>query len=194
MQRTVWAVARVLAFLGGAVLVCLIAMTCLSVLGRLLNGFFNGAFAQTALPGIADWALAHGVGPVLGDVELVEAGVAFAIFAFLPLCQLSGGHAKVDVFVEFLPAGARRWLLVVIDLVFAAVLCLIAWRLSEGLAEKRQYSETTFMLQFPIWWAYAASLGAAVAAAGAGVYVAGLRIVEAVTGRDVAAPDKEPAG
>jgi hypothetical protein len=44
------------------------------------------------------------------------------------------------------------------------VLILISWRLYEGLLSKMSNGETTFLLQFPIWWAYAASFAASVAA------------------------------
>jgi len=67
--------------------------------------------------------------------------------------------------------------------VFAAVLVLIAVQLYAGLQDKLRYPETTFMLQFPIWWSYGASLVASGIAALVGVYVAGARIVEATSGR-----------
>ncbi|MEM9844313.1 MAG: TRAP transporter small permease subunit [Pseudomonadota bacterium] len=190
MHRAVWTLARAMAVTGGFVLLTLVLLTCLSISGRLLNGILNG-IGQSVAPGFADWALDLGVGPVLGHVELVEAGIVFAIFAFLPLCQLSGTHAKVSIVTDRFPIAVQRWLIAGIDVVFAAVLILIAWRLFVGLEEKRAFSETSFLLQFPIWWAYAAGLAAAGAAAFTGVFVAGGRLVEAVTGREVLMPDGE---
>ena len=194
MQSAVWTIARAMATIGGLVLLCLIGLTCVSILGRLLNGLLNSAVVQSLAPGLADWALGLGVGPILGHVELVEAGIAFAIFCFLPLCQLSGAHAKVGIFTDRMPGGLRRWLIAGIDVVFAAVLILIAWRLSQGLVEKRTFSETSFMLQFPLWWAYAASLLAAVPAALAGLFLACGRIAEALTGQAYLIADKGPTG
>lgn len=185
MHRIFLTLARGLAVLGGIVLTALVVMTVVSIIGRLLNGFFKGEFAQAVMPGFADWMIELGVAPILGDVELVEAGVAFAIFAFLPLCQITGGHAKVDIFTSHLSPRINRFIQVVVDLVFAAVLVIIAWRLQVGMAEKAQYSETTFMLQFPIWWAYAISLVAAIMAALVGVYVAAARVWEMATGRAI---------
>ena len=43
------------------------------------------------------------------------------------------------------------------------------------------YNETTFLLQFPIWWAYALSLSAALLAAIVGVYMAFVRVIEFLT-------------
>ncbi|MDP5362160.1 MAG: TRAP transporter small permease, partial [Paracoccaceae bacterium] len=78
--------ANLMALLGGLVLSLLIVMVCLSVAGRELGDLaFSGA-----LGGFGNWLIDRGVGPILGDFELVEAGVAFAIFAFLPITQLSG--------------------------------------------------------------------------------------------------------
>ena len=66
----------------------------------------------------------------------------------------------------------------VVDIVFAAVLVLIALQLYEGMLSKMQYRETTFLLQFPVWWSYAASLVGAVVAALVGIYIAIVRAGE----------------
>jgi hypothetical protein len=174
-----------MAILGGIVLSFLILMTCVSIAGRLLNGFLHGDFMEGLAPGFAQWAIEIGVGPINGDFELVESGVAFAIFAFLPLCQITAGHASVDIIANLLPLRVNRFMQMVVEIVFAAVLVLIAWRLYEGTISKMQYGETTFLLQFPIWWAYAASLFGAVISAFVGIYMAGVRIYEFLTGKIV---------
>lgn len=183
MHRFMSGLARLMAMLGGTVLTLLIVLTCVSIAGRLLNGFFHGSLMQSVAPGFADWMIGIGVGPVNGDFELVEAGVAFAIFAFLPLCQITAGHASVDVLANNFPQGVNRFLRMVIEIVFAAVLVLIAWRLGDGTASKYANGETSFLLQFPVWWAYAASLLAATVAAVVGVYMAAVRTYEFLTGR-----------
>ncbi|MEL6933044.1 MAG: TRAP transporter small permease [Pseudomonadota bacterium] len=185
MHKAFWLVAKFMAVLGGLVLTGLVLMTCVSILGRQLNGFFKGDLAQGLFPDFADNMIALGVAPILGDVELVEAGMAFTIFAFLPLCQISGAHAQVDIFTSRLPQRGSRVLQLITDLIFAVVLVLIAWRLSVGLQEKQQYSETSFMLQFPLWWAYGASLIAASVAALVGIYVVFVRGMELLSGRDL---------
>jgi TRAP-type C4-dicarboxylate transport system permease small subunit len=152
--------ARLTAILGGFVLTALVILTCISVAGRTV-----------------------GLGPVNGDFELVEAGVAFAIFAFLPLCQLHGGHATVDVFTSFLPVAASRALVAFWEVVLAAVIVLISWRLFGGMMGKIGNGETTFILQFPIWWSYAASFAAAVVASIVAVFCAVARVLEALTRR-----------
>lgn len=176
--------ARKMAILGGIVLGLLILLVCISVAGRTLNGFLHTVLSPVA-PDLAQALLDTGVGPINGDFELVEAGIAFAIFAFLPLCQITGGHATVDIFTNLLPLRANRGLRMVTEIIFAAVLVLIAWRLFEGMLSKMSYGETTFLLQFPIWWAYAASFAGAVVAALVGVYTASVRSYEVFSGQTV---------
>ena len=176
--------ARFMAICGGLVLALLIVIICISVVGRSLNGLLHG-WIGTVLPAVSAWLLELGVGPINGDFELVEAGVAFSIFAFLPLCQISGGHASVDIFTSKLPSGLNRGLQMMIDIVFAIALIVMAYQLYKGMLSKQSYGDTTFLLQFPIWWAYAACLVGAVMAAVISVYVAGVRVVECATGQDV---------
>ncbi len=183
--------ARSFAILGGSVLTILVVLTCLSILGRSLNTILNGDFIQSVMPGLATAVLSTGIGPIKGDFEIVEAGMAFAIFAFLPLCQLNGAHASVDIFTSKLPLRSNRLLRAVIEVLFAAVLILITWQLYQGLLTKRNAGETSFYLEFPIWWAYAVSLVAAIVAAIVSIYVAIMRVVESATGNRVLPPELE---
>ena len=138
MDRIVQHLARLSALAGGLVLTALVCITCLSIGGRAMI-----------------WA---GLGPVPGDFELVEAGIAFAVFAFLPWCTLNAGHATVDIFTNGLSQQANRVLLAFWEVVMALTVAFIAWRLYEGMIGKVRNGETTFLLQFPVWWAYAACL------------------------------------
>ncbi len=96
LHSAIHKLANFMALLGGIVLCLLVLMVCVSISGRELSDLAHSGL----LRGVGDWLINLGVGPILGDFELVEAGVAFAIFAFLPLTQLSGAHAKVDVFTQ----------------------------------------------------------------------------------------------
>ena len=157
-----------------------------------MSGLLHADWVQAVLPGVSTALLDLGVGPINGDFELVEAGMAFSIFAFLPLCQLNRAHASVDIFTSVLPVRFNRILGAVIEIVFAGILVLIAWQLFEGTLSKRNSGQTTFLLEFPIWWAYAVSLVAAVVAAFVSIYVASMRVVGAVTGHRVLPPELEP--
>jgi TRAP-type C4-dicarboxylate transport system permease small subunit len=183
MLRAVDQTARLMAIIGGLVLTVLVVLICISVLGRGLNTLGHAAFLNGLSPDLAS-ALIAGVGPVQGDFELVEAGIAFAIFAFLPICQLYGGHATVDVFMSFLPGRANQWLMAFWEAALATIIILISWRLCLGMLDKLRYGETTLLLQFPIWWAYGASSAASLVAALVSIYGAAARIKGLVTGRD----------
>lgn len=185
MHRVMMGLARFWAIMGGFVLTGLVLLICVSVAGRALNGFLHGDVMTSVAPGLAKWLLDLGIGPVNGDFELVEAGVAFAIFAFLPLCQLTNGHAAVDIFANQFPRWLDRTLRTLTEVLFAAILILISERLFDGMMSKMRFGETTFLIQFPIWWAYAASFAGSVVTALVAVYMAAVRVAEFVTGRDM---------
>jgi len=192
MHRLMDRLARLFALLGGTVLSALILLTCTSIIGRALNTILHSDAVQATIPGLAATLLAIGVGPINGDYEIVEAGMAFAIFAFLPICQLHSGHASVDIFTARLPGRAKRGLRAVIEVVFAAVLVLIAVQLWAGTVSKFSAGQTSFQLQFPVWWGYGASLLAACVAALVAVYVAVQRVREAALDRAIL-PDETGA-
>lgn len=123
------------ALVGGLVLVALTLMVVASVSGRALIGI--------------------GLGPIPGDFELVEVGVGVAVFFFLPWCYLKGGHATVDLLYMHMPKWIQRAIVIISDLLMMAVWLVLTWMLWQGLLEKKEYMETTFILQMPIWWAYA---------------------------------------
>ena len=174
---------RFMAYLGGGMLSALILLTCLSVVGRSLNGLMHIDFMAETAPSLAAWLLGSGLGPISGDYELIEAGIAFAIFAFLPICQISGGHATVDVFTARLSPTKSRWLQTVIDIAFAVVLGVIAVQLLAGTISKYNSGQVTFLLEIPLWWAYALSLCGAGVAAIVGIFMAIARVVELATGQ-----------
>lgn len=176
MHHIVERLARLMALIGGIVLIALVLLTVISVTGRGLNTLGHSDLLEGFSPGAAAWLIGLGVGPVNGDFELVEAGIAFAIFAFLPICQLHSAHATVDVFTNRLPGPVNRFLAAFWEIVLALVIIVIAWRLYIGFSEKLANGQTTFLLQFPVWWAYAASFAAALVAALASVYAAYARI------------------
>ena len=173
--------ARMMALAGGLVLTALVVLVCVSVAGRGLNTLGHSDFVTALAPAVAD--MLKNFGPVKGDFEVVEAGIAFSIFAFLPICQLHGGHATVDIFTNLVPKTANRAIIAFWEIVLAGLLVLISWRLYEGLLSKMNNGETTFLLQFPIWWAYLASFTGSVVAAVVGVYCAIARVLMLVTGR-----------
>jgi uncharacterized membrane protein YidH (DUF202 family) len=171
-----------MAMAGGLMLSALVLLTCASILGRELNDLLQPV-RHVALAG---WLLdGLGVGAIDGDFELLEAGMAFTVFAFLPLTQITLGHASVDVFAAMLPRAFNRWLLLAIEIAFALVLILIAVQLWSGMMSKMGSGQTTLRLQFPVWWGYALAVVPAILAAAVGVWCAAARGIEALTGRTI---------
>ena len=185
MHRTIMNLSRLMAIIGGTVLSLLILLISASIIGRTLNGIFHSELMESALPGLSETMLSTGIGPITGDFELVEAGIAFSIFMFLPLTQMTAGHAVVDVFTNWLPTKGQQFLKTFAEILFALALVVIAYQLYEGTLSKHRAGTTTFLLQFPIWWAYALSLIGAISAALVGVYVALVRIYQLFTGVEI---------
>ncbi|WP_299963186.1 TRAP transporter small permease [uncultured Roseobacter sp.] len=153
MHQAVTFLARATAVIGGLVLLALVLLTTVSTLGREL-----------------------GPGEINGNYEILEAGVAFAIFSFFPVCQLYGAHATVDIFTSALPPRFNRAIVAFWEVVLTAALILISWRLYEGMQRYIGNGETTFFLQFPVWWSYAASFAASVVTCVVGLYCAAVRV------------------
>lgn len=143
LDRAVGWLASAVALAGGVVLIALVIMVSLSITGR--------------------WLMPLGLKPVSGDVELLEMGMAFAIFAFLPYCQYVRGHARVDLFQASYGRLGNGFLDLTADIGMAFAAVVICWRLWLGMLDKKSYYETTFILQIEIWQAYAAALVGAVA-------------------------------
>jgi len=148
--RLVHALARYTALAGGAVLVAFMMVTVISIFGRAL------------LP-INQMVGVRIFGPIPGDYEIVEAGMAFAAFAFLGWCSLTRGHAIVAIVTDRFPVRLNAVIELIMEFLTLIIAIFLAWRLGVGMFDKLGYGETSFILRFPIWWGYAAGmLGATV--------------------------------
>ena len=119
-----------LALAGGAVVLAFAVIVTVSVLSRWLTG--NG---------------------VPGDFEIVQTGLAVAIFSFLPLSQLHNANILVDTFTRGLPHRAQAALDGSWSLVLAAVALFIAWRTAIGASDTISSGTKSMVLGLPIGWA-----------------------------------------
>lgn len=158
--------ARLMAYLGTAVLILLTVATCISIVGRAL------------VP------LDVGIGPIRGIYDITEVGIAAAVFAFLPWCQYSRGHACVDLLTPFFPAVMNRFLDVLIDVCMLVIAVVGAWRLYLGMLDKFSFGETTLIAQIPLGEAYLAGLVGAVAFAAIAAFCVLRSIRALVTGSE----------
>jgi hypothetical protein len=183
LERPIAALAWFSALIGGVALVAVMLMTTLSVagmsaskLGKLLKKGYDIAVEPLL-----------SLGPIPGETEMVEAGMAFIIFAFLPLVTLNKGHAEVAILTNFFGKGVNRLIDLVADALMFAVALFLGYRHLMGTLDKFHNGETSWILLYPVWWGYGAALfGAALWVVVSGYCV--LRAGEAlVTGRDPAA-------
>jgi TRAP-type C4-dicarboxylate transport system permease small subunit len=118
-----------LAIAGGAILVAFSTLVTVSVARR--------------------WLTSHGIP---GDFELVQLGLAIAVFAFLPLGQFRNSNIFVDTFT----ARAPRWVQAGLDMLWAfayfLIAALITWRMTIGAFETMRSGTATMVLGVPTGW------------------------------------------
>jgi len=166
IDRLIRLLAAIMAILGGLALIAIILTTVTSVTGRAL--------------------LWIGLGPIRGDFELVELGTGFAVFAFLPWVQINRQHASVEILTMHMADWTNRLIDMAGDLLMLAIAVLLTWKHWQGTLDKMAYNETTFIIQYPIWWAYASGLFGAVCFVLTSIWCVFLSTRALVSGQDQA--------
>jgi len=142
--RLVFRLASAVAIMGGVALVVVTAVTVVSVVGRALIPF--------------------GLKPILGDYELAQVGVLFAIFCSLPLTQYLRGHADVALLTDRFAPRIAALIELIMDLLTLAAFLFVVWRYAIGMMDKFANRETTLILHLPVWMIYAAGMVGAITA------------------------------
>ena len=93
--------------------------------------------------------------PVPGDFEFVQMGTALIVFAYLPFCQIERGNIVVDAFTGHLPQRVRDRIDAVWDIVYAAVIGVIAYAMIQGVVDAWRSGEETMVSRVPLWPALA---------------------------------------
>src|SRR5262245_40669366 len=118
-------IARVLALIGGGILMGISALVTTSVGLRIVTG--------------------SGIDGGLGVVQLAAAIAAFCLF---PLCLSARGNIVVDTFTASLPQRARDCLDALWDLLFGLIAVVLSWRLVIGAAD--QFAAKTTLMVLPV--------------------------------------------
>lgn len=118
------------ALLGGCVLLLVVAMNMVSIVGSMFGA------------------------PFPGDFEMTEVGVAVAVFAFLPYCQLVGANVSADIFTGSASKRTIAFFTLLGSLVALGFALLLIWRMYYGMLDQKEYDYTTTILQFPHWMAF----------------------------------------
>lgn len=137
------------AIAGGLVIVAMTLMSLASIVGR-------AVFTK----------------PLPGDYELVQMGCAIAVSAFLPFCQMRGGHVLVDFFTAHSRHSVRAGLDTLGALLVAIVAAVLAWRLGLGAASLEAANDQTTILALPTWWTVAAMVPSFALLSATGLYTA----------------------
>jgi TRAP-type C4-dicarboxylate transport system permease small subunit len=95
--------------------------------------------------------------PVSGDFEIVQMGVAIAVFCFLPFAQAERANIVVDTFTSRLSEGARARIDAFWDVVYALAMAVIAWAMFPGVLDAWRSGEETMAARIPLWPALALS-------------------------------------
>jgi TRAP-type C4-dicarboxylate transport system permease small subunit len=132
----------------------LVALARLSFVMALLGGLLAFALALIVVASVLGrWLFAT---PINGDFEFVKMGTAIAVFCFLPYCQSLRGNIVVDTFTAQMPQRVNAAIDAFWDLVYAAMMGLLAVCLFNGTVDFYRSGEPTMMLQFVVWPAIAA--------------------------------------
>lgn len=91
-----------------------------------------------------------GFGAISGDFELVKIAVAVSVFCFLPFTQMRRGNIMVDTFTSGLPRKANRRIDAFWDLVFGAMVALLAWCTMNGAQEAMASGLNSMVLGLPL--------------------------------------------
>ena len=133
LGRLLERMSRLLAFIGGLLLVAITLMASYSIAMRTLLDE-----------------------PLLGDVELVQMGCGIAIVFFLPLCQLRRGNVIVDVFTLHASERVRNTLDAIGGVLMALAAALLAWRSWLGTMDAYGTGEESIIMGLPLWWSMSA--------------------------------------
>ena len=87
--------------------------------------------------------------PVYGAYEVTEFLMGSLIFTALPLLCAREGHVTIDILDGVTPKGVMRWQRFVVNLISAAALALIAWRLYALSGDLARDNEVTMTLKIP---------------------------------------------
>lgn len=142
-ERTDNFVARLsagVAITGGLGLFFAIIVTCTSIIlkvtRRVLDATLGSVYDSDT------WSF---IRPILGEEELVQYGVGFALFAALPWIMYKKGHVKIDLFEALFSTSFNRVLNLVGDVAFAIIAYLILSRQWFEVFRKARRSENSLL-------------------------------------------------
>lgn len=96
--------------------------------------------------------------PIHGEHDLVTFGASWAVYLFLPWCQMIKGNVVVDFFLANAPVRLRALCDAFGSLVFAVIGALLIWRMSVGAEEVMRSGQSSAVLKIPYWTSFPLAL------------------------------------
>ncbi len=96
--------------------------------------------------------------PIRGEFELVTFGTSWAVYFFLPYCQIVKGNVIVDFFFARAGARVKHFLDAIGSLLYAAIVALLVWRMSDGAREVFGSGQESAVMNIPYWWSFPVAL------------------------------------
>lgn len=144
----------------------------ISILGGMIAKFANSDFLTGLMPGFASWLQGTGIRTIPAMYEIMELGIAFVIFAFLPITTFNRGHAVVDVFTFLFKPRFIDFLIAFWETVFFIVLAIITRQLFLGTERLMSTNAVMIELNIPQWWGYGVACVQMVFATAVSLFVA----------------------
>ena len=92
--------------------------------------------------------------PLRGEFEIVDLGVATAVFAFLPLAQFTRSYVIMDLLTPYMSPRVAVALDALAGVLFAGAVAIVAWRMFLGGLDIFETGEHTTILHLEYWWAF----------------------------------------
>lgn len=137
MRTTISSVISAWALMGGVLLLLIVLATAINAVGFSANMIARVWGGN--VPGLSGYE--DGVTMLIGVAAL----------AMFPYCQLHGGHAAVDVFMQKAPRWANRFVEILSGLLVTALALTMAVMLVYGTLETRSDNVETAVLGWPVW-------------------------------------------
>lgn len=96
--------------------------------------------------------------PLPAAYELISLIMPAIIFCALPTVNLTEGHVTIDLLDNLVPQAIRRWQAFFVNLIAAAALAMIAWRLFVLSQDHHEFDGVTDELYLPLW-PFSATMG-----------------------------------
>lgn len=128
---TLWALA------GGLLLLLIVLATAINAAGFTIDSI-AGLWGEN-FPGLSGYE---------DGVTLLVGAAALAMF---PYCQMHGGHAVVDVFMQYAPRWANKAVFNLSAILTVMLAVFLAYMLIQGVQELKQDNVETAVLAWPVW-------------------------------------------